>query len=78
VAFHKSAQPLWVRIGKYILIVLFVIFFRETPYFWWVVISVLIFACCLHGFYRYKTKGWTQSHSRGFMRWDYGRMAPKE
>ena len=78
VAFHKGVQPLWVRIGKYVVIIALVVVYRDSPLFWWVVAVVLIGAFSLHGFFSYKTKGWTQSYVRGLFRWDYDRMAPKE
>jgi len=31
VAFHKESQPLWVRITKYLLLILFVFFFLGHP-----------------------------------------------
>lgn len=78
VAFHKESQPLWVRITKYLLLILFVFFFWNAPYFWWIFTGLLVGAILLHGFYRYKTKGWTRSYGRGVFRWDHAKLMTKK
>ncbi len=73
VAFSKHAQPVWFRILKYIVIVAGVYFFWGNPWFWPVVIVLLILSVCLHLWYRYKTEGWTRSYGA----WSYEKNKPR-
>jgi hypothetical protein len=73
VAFSRHAQPLWFRIMKWVIIISLAYFLWNTPYLWWVMGILLIPALCLHFYYRYKTKAWTQSYGM----WNYERNKPK-
>ena len=67
VAFSKHAQPVWVRIVKYIVIVALICFLWGSRWLWITFLILLIPALTLHFWYRYKTLGWTKS----FGGWDY-------
>jgi len=62
VAFSKKAQPVWVRVLKYVLLGVIVYLFWGSNLLW--IILIALFACALlvHFWVRYKTHGWTQSY----------------
>jgi hypothetical protein len=60
VAISKKAQPVWFRVIKWALILVFGVLFWRSRVFWWTVLGLLIVALMLHGVWRWKTKGWTQ------------------
>lgn len=62
VAFSKHSQPVWFRIVKYIVLTVLIYFLWGTDTLWTVLLVLLILSLCLHFWYRYKTKGWTQSY----------------
>jgi uncharacterized membrane protein len=62
VAFSKGSQPVWFRVVKYIVLTAFFYFFWDRAWLWQVFGGFLVFALVLHFWYRYKTKGWTQSY----------------
>jgi hypothetical protein len=62
VAFSKHAQPVWFRIIKYILLGLLFYFLWGTRLLWIIIGSMLVVGLALHFWYRYKTKGWTESY----------------
>lgn len=72
VAFSKHAQPVWVRIVKYLVIAAILYFLWGTSWLWIVLISVAILSIAIHLWYRYKTNAWTKSY-RG---WDYEKNKP--
>jgi len=67
VAFSKNAQPLWLRILKYVLLAGLIYFLWGNKWLWIIVVSMLVIALLVHFWYRYKTKGWTKS----FGGWKY-------
>ncbi|MEP7264676.1 MAG: hypothetical protein ABI772_09260 [Bacteroidota bacterium] len=73
VAFSKHAQPIWLRILKYILLLSFIYFFHDSHSFWIILAIVLVMGLMLHFFYRYKTNGWTKSYGG----WDYKKNISK-
>lgn len=73
VAFSKNAQPGWMRALKYGVVVVFGWFFWESKWYWIILALVLILSLVIHFWYRYKTKGWTQS----FGGWDYEKNKPE-
>ena len=62
IAFSKKVQSIWVRILKYILLLLLIYFFRNIRLFWIIFFTTLILALIVHFWARYKTKGWTKSY----------------
>lgn len=60
VALSKKAQPVWFRLLKWVVILIVCALFYRHPYFWWGILAALIVSLALHGFWRWKTKGWTQ------------------
>ena len=60
VALSRTAQPVWVRILKWMVIVSAVVYFGQAPHFWWGVAGVVALAASLHLLWRTKTKRWTQ------------------
>ncbi len=59
VAFSTRAQSRQFRTAKWVVIFIGGLTLWSTPYFWWVVVSAILIALALHGFWRYKTKNWT-------------------
>lgn len=63
VAFAKEAQPLWLRITKYVVIlgggVTFYLYAGWIAVVSWLLFFVLA-GLSLHAVYRHKTRGWTQ------------------
>ena len=62
VAFDRKSQPTWFRIAKYVLLAAIIYFFRGTRWLWIILLALLVISLTLHFWYRYKTKGWTQSY----------------
>lgn len=62
VALSKHSQPVWFRVVKYILIVAALYFLWNNPWLWIIFSVLFVFSLALHLWYRYKTKGWTQSY----------------
>jgi RsiW-degrading membrane proteinase PrsW (M82 family) len=60
VAFSRKAQPLWLRLVKWIVIVVLVVRFRSASWFWTVAAIVFLAAIALHLFYRHMTHRWTR------------------
>jgi len=62
VAFSRRSQSDGFRILKYFLLA-FVIYHYWGSGWLWIILSVLsIFSVIVHFWFRYKTKGWTQSY----------------
>jgi len=61
VAFSRRAQPLWFRILKWTILVALGVTFWRVPLFWVCLVAALILSLALHLFWRWRTKGWTQS-----------------
>lgn len=62
VAFSKNAQPNWLRVLKYLVLLGFMYFFWSYTLFWIILAIVLILSLCVHFWYRYKTAAWTKSY----------------
>ncbi len=62
VAFSKYSQANWIRVLKYIVLVVLIFFFWKQAAFWYGLIVVFALSLSLHLFYRYKTKAWTISY----------------
>jgi hypothetical protein len=60
VALSPTAQPVWVRILKWTVIVSAVVYFWRAAQFWWWVAGVVGLAASLHLLWRIKTRRWTQ------------------
>lgn len=60
VATSLRAQPKWFRIVKWVVIITVSVSLWRTPYFWGWLLGGLAIALTLHGFWRWKTRGWTQ------------------
>ena len=76
-AFAKHVQPVCFRVAKYLVLGGFIWLCRHATYFWWTIIGLGISGVLLHGFYRYKTRGWTRSYGQGLLRWDYEKVMHK-
>jgi hypothetical protein len=60
VALSRRAQPLWFRVGKWVVVLALVARYWDSPTFWtWMGIA-LAASLALHLLWRKKTKGWTQ------------------
>jgi hypothetical protein len=61
VAFAKNAQPVWLKILKYLVlgVVIYLLWGKGVLPF--ILISLFVIALGVHFWYRYKTKGWTKS-----------------
>jgi len=59
VAFSRRAQPVWFRIVKWTCILTSVALFHGQRWFWWTLAGLVLAGCCMHIFYRCKTKIWT-------------------
>ena len=73
VAFSKHAQPVWLRVLKYIVLGCLLYFFWGEKLLWIILTVVLLLGLSLHFWYRYKTHGWTKS----FGGWDFEKNKPK-
>ena len=73
VAFSKNAQPVWFRLVKYLVIGAIFYRFWNTSTLWWVLGIGAGFGVLLHLWYRYRTKGWTQSYGG----WNYEKNKPR-
>jgi hypothetical protein len=62
VAFSKHSQPVWFRILKYIVLISLIYFLWGTKWLWILLAILFVLAMFLHFWYRYETKGWTQSY----------------
>ena len=60
VALSPTAQPIWVRVLKWTLIIVAFWYFGNAQYFWWCVLVLFGVAVGLHLLWRSKTKVWTQ------------------
>jgi hypothetical protein len=60
VAFSPTAQPVWVRVVKWIVILTAAVYFRDARHFWWWVIGLFVLAMSIHLVWRARTKRWTQ------------------
>jgi len=74
VAFSKHAQPLWLRLTKYIALVFLFYFLWGTTLLWVILSIVFVCGMSLHFWYRHKTQGWTKSYGL----WDYDKNKPKQ
>jgi len=72
VAFSKHAQPVWLRVLKYILLGLFLYFFWGTKILWISLPILFVLALALHFWFRYKTRGWTKTYGP----WKYDENKP--
>ena len=72
VAFAKHAQPVWLRILKYIFLACLIYFFWGNRLLWIILPSLLVAALTLHFWYRHKTHAWTKSYGG----WDYEKNKP--
>ncbi|MGZ5244980.1 MAG: hypothetical protein ACXWDO_04750 [Bacteroidia bacterium] len=57
-------QPLWQKIGKYVVFFGVLYFFCHSPYFWFIFAGLLLIGFGFHFFIRYKTHGWTKDYGR--------------
>jgi hypothetical protein len=73
VAFSKNAQPIWLRVVKYLVLACSIYFFWRSTLFWIILAIVLFLSLALHFWYRYKTEGWTKSYGG----WDYDKNRSK-
>jgi hypothetical protein len=62
VAFSKHSQPIVFRITKYIVLASLIWVFSGTNLLWIILGILLVLSLSLHFWYRYKTKGWSQSY----------------
>jgi hypothetical protein len=61
VAFSLKAQPVWFRLIKWSVILFVTARYRRRWWFAYGVCAALAAALTLHGFYRWKTHGWTRA-----------------
>lgn len=62
VAFSKHSQPVGFRIIKYAVLTALVWFLWGTKLLWIILCILFVLSLSLHFWYRYKTKGWTESY----------------
>jgi hypothetical protein len=62
VAFSRHSQPIWFRILKYVVLGSIVYFFWGSKWLWIILLILFVLSMGLHFWYRYKTKGWSQSY----------------
>ncbi len=74
VAFSKHAQPMWMRIAKYLVLGSVVYFFWSSKLLWVILLVVFALGFSVHFWYRYKTGGWTKSYGG----WDYEKNKPMD
>ncbi|MBK8244126.1 MAG: hypothetical protein IPK88_11930 [Saprospiraceae bacterium] len=67
VAFSRSAQPLWFRLIKYLILGSLILCFWKSQLFLKIIAIIFILSLTVHFWVRYKTKAWTQSYGL----WDY-------
>lgn len=60
VAFSRNAQPLWFRIAKWVLAIVFLIFFWRSPQLWYYIGGLVVLSLAAHLLWRWKTKSWTR------------------
>ncbi len=60
VACSLKAQPLWLRIIKWTVLIAFVSACHDRAWFWPVIGVLLAVALTVHFLYRWQTHGWTQ------------------
>lgn len=60
VAFSKHAQPVRLRVVKWIVLVGVAVLLHGTRYFWFWCIGLPVLGLCVHFFFRWKTHGWTK------------------
>ena len=73
VAFAKNAQPIWLRILKYLLLAALIYFLWGTQLLWIVLAILFVGGFSVHFWYRHKTKGWTKSYGA----WDVEKNKPE-
>jgi hypothetical protein len=73
VAFSGNAQPMWLRVLKYVVLGCFIYFFWSNTLFWIILALVFILSLLLHFWYRFKTEDWTKSYGG----WDYDKNKSK-
>jgi len=60
VAFSKHAQPIWLRITKWVVLVGVAILLHGTKYFWIWVLGLPALGLVVHLVYRKRTHAWTR------------------
>ena len=60
VALSRRAQPVWFRVTKWVVLLALMVACRQTPLFWWCLLTLTPVGIGLHFFYRWKTRAWTQ------------------
>jgi hypothetical protein len=60
VAFSRRAQPVWFRVGKWLLLLGSAARWHDHPAFWPALAALTLLAFLGHLFYRWKTRGWTR------------------
>ena len=61
VAFSLKAQPMWFRVFKWSVLLSVTARYRHRWWFPYGVGVAFVSGLALHGFYRWKTQGWTQA-----------------
>ena len=60
IAFSAKAQPVWLRVTKWVVLIGVAIVLRKTPYIWLWVLGLPSLGIIVHFIYRWKTNGWTR------------------
>lgn len=60
VAFSRHAQPLCLRIVKWVVLIGVAVALRGTSYFWTWMLGLPMLGLAVHFFYRWKTHAWTR------------------
>jgi hypothetical protein len=61
VAFSRHAQPVWLRVIKWIVFIGVTIALRASPYLWAWVFGLPLVGVVVHMVFRWKTKGWRRA-----------------
>ena len=72
VAFAKDAQPVWMRIVKYILLAGLIYFLWGTKWLWPILSFLFVTSIAVHLWYRYQTNGWTKDYGA----WKFDKNKP--
>ena len=60
VCFSLKAQPLWIRLVKWTVVLVLTARYHDAPWFWSGVAACFVVGLGLHFVYRWQTRAWTR------------------